>query len=177
MGHKDHGNVQPALELLQLLPQLYPKGGVQIGEGLVQQQDLGTGGHGPGQSHPLLLPAGQGADRRVLIPLQTHRTQLFQSGRGGLPLFHPPEKAQAVGDILQHIQVGEEGIALKNGGHRTALGREGDQILTLQEDLPGVRREKAAQKVQGGGFSASGGPKEGDKRTLFDFQIQVGEAL
>ena len=47
------------VELLELPAQVDPDPGVQGRQGLVQEQQAGAGGQGPGQRHPLLLAAGE----------------------------------------------------------------------------------------------------------------------
>ena len=55
MGHIDGGDSQPALELLDNRPHLYPELCVQVGQGLIHQQYAGLYDKGPCKGHPLLL--------------------------------------------------------------------------------------------------------------------------
>ena len=59
MGHENDGEVKLALQLLDLKAHGLPELGIQVGQRLIQQHDLGLGDNGPGQSNTLLLAAGQ----------------------------------------------------------------------------------------------------------------------
>ena len=55
VGDVDRGDAELALQVLELLPQLVPELGVQVGQRFVQQQDLGLQDQCPGDGHALLL--------------------------------------------------------------------------------------------------------------------------
>ena len=46
---------EPRLQLDDVGAWLHPQGGVEVGEGLVHQEDEGLADDGPGQRHPLAL--------------------------------------------------------------------------------------------------------------------------
>ena len=50
--------VQPLLQLEQVVLQLVADQGIQGGERLVHEQDVGVGGEGAGEADPLLHAAG-----------------------------------------------------------------------------------------------------------------------
>ena len=49
------GDAQVALEFLEEGARLQSQSGVQVGQGLVEQEHVGPGGDGPGQGDALLL--------------------------------------------------------------------------------------------------------------------------
>ena len=57
VGDVDRRHVQGALQLHQLNPRLDTELGIEIGEGLVEQEELGLSHDRPRQRHPLLLAA------------------------------------------------------------------------------------------------------------------------
>ena len=61
MGDVDECRLQVAVQLLQLDAGLATELGVQVGQGLVEQEDLGAAHDRPSKRHPLALAAGQGA--------------------------------------------------------------------------------------------------------------------
>src|SRR5690606_19116638 len=61
---------------------LFPRLQVQVPRGLVGEEDGGVQGQGPGQSHPLLFPAGEAAWQMVTVlatrsPPTTRATRLM----------------------------------------------------------------------------------------------------
>src|SRR5690606_21244676 len=87
------------VELRQLIPGGGPELGVQIGEGLIQQEDLGVPNRRPGQSHPLPLAARK-------LPGKALEQVADAKHAGALP--HPgldpprrhPGGSQREGDVL-----------------------------------------------------------------------------
>ena len=63
------------LHLLQLVAQLHPQLGIQVGQGLIHADDGRPGDKSPGDGHPLLLAAGQLAHR--LFQLLLAQVYLF----------------------------------------------------------------------------------------------------
>ena len=59
MGDEDRGNVQLALHPFQFEAHRLSQFEVEVGEGFVEQQDIGFVDHGSGKSDPLLLASGQ----------------------------------------------------------------------------------------------------------------------
>ena len=57
VGHVDRGDPELALQVLELLAQLVPEFRVQVGQRLVEEQDLGLQHQGAGDCHALLLAA------------------------------------------------------------------------------------------------------------------------
>ena len=83
MGHHDDGHALLLIQIGQGLVEVLGGGGVQAGNGLVQNQQLTSGAQGPGQQHPLLLPAGEVPVAGVL---QFQNAQLAQVHHGLGPL-------------------------------------------------------------------------------------------
>ena len=67
VGHVDERGVDPLAQLDDLRPHLVAQLGVQVGERLVHQQDLGLPHDGPANGHPLALAAGEGLGLAVQI--------------------------------------------------------------------------------------------------------------
>ncbi len=81
VGHHDGGEAEAALQLANLHPDLGAELGVEVGERLVQQQDLRLDHQGAGERHPLLLAAGELARHARAQLVQAHQAQR---------LLHPP---------------------------------------------------------------------------------------
>ena len=59
VGDVDHGGVEPVAQPGDLEAHAHPQGGVEVGERLVEQEDLRVADDGPPDGHPLALPAGE----------------------------------------------------------------------------------------------------------------------
>ena len=94
-------------------------------QGLVQQQHLRLVDQRPGNGYPLLLAAGQGSNFSGLISLQADNFQHFGDTPVDLVLWQLGN-AQAEGDIVKYIQMGEQSIPLEYGIDLPLIG--GDVI-------------------------------------------------
>ena len=178
MGYKNGGDPRLLLDPANLLPGLEPQPGIQIGKGLVQQQDLRHLHKRPGNGHPLLLTAG----KLVGLPGQ-ERVDLHQSGSLQHPLPHlflgqsvralPVFQREA--DVLLHRQVGVQGIVLEHKAHAPVLRRQVGHIVLPKEDSAGGRLFQAAEHIQRGAFAAAGGPQQTDQLPIGDSKGKVAD--
>ena len=65
VGDEHGAEPEPGVQLVQLRPHLVAQAGVEVGQRLVEQHDVGAGDEAPGEGHPLLLAAAQ--LRRVAV--------------------------------------------------------------------------------------------------------------
>ena len=119
---------------------------VQGAQGLVQQQDLGAGHQGPGDGHPLLLAAGQAGDscgfqNRSGPPERASRATLASISPLGTLLLPKGE-----GHVFKDVQVGKEGILLKNSVDVPFVGGHVVDFLAQEEDFALIRGLKAADE-------------------------------
>ncbi len=157
VGHLDHGDPDPALEVPELGLEPAAKGGVEGRERLVQKEHPGLGHEGPGQGHPLALPAREGAH----VPAPHHPSQVQQ--------FHPaPEFPVGLGpgpapgpepeqDVLPDGEVGKEGEVLGHVGHAPGLGRKPGDVPAVQHDPAGLGPADAQERLQKQGLPGPGG--------------------
>lgn len=85
----------------------------------------------------------------------------------------PENYLQAKCDILGNGHIGKEGIFLEYGVELPLVGGQFRNILSVKDDLSGVRGLKAAQDPKKGGLSTAAGPKKGQKFIFTDIQVQV----
>ena len=96
--------------------------GVQSGRRLVEIDDLRVGGHGAGNCHALLLPAGKLAG--VVVGAVIH-ADLDQRGAGDLlgpAARHFARDDKPLGHVLQRGLVGKQVVALKDKSRAAAQG-------------------------------------------------------
>ena len=77
------------------------------------KQDVGLDHHGAGESDALLLPSRKAAHRRLREVVETHGAQRLAHqafSLGARDLAHP----QAVRDVLEHVEMREQGVVLED---------------------------------------------------------------
>ena len=174
MGDVDRGDAEFALEVLELLPELVAQLGVQIGERLVEQQNLGLQHERPGDGDALLLPAGQlGHVFAQLVfgqvdPPGDIADEAVALGRLLLA------DAEAEGDVLPHAHAGEKRIVLEHHADLALVAREPGDSLPVDVDLAGGRLDEPRQGAQGGCLSAARGSKQREEFPRFHLEIKVG---
>ena len=134
MRHVDRGCAQFAREQGDLAAERIPQPGVQIGQGLVKQDQAWTIHNGPRQRHALLLAAGQFARKLVresphLDPAQSSLDQFWPFGQRVAPCI------QWKADIIAHPQMRPQSIILKHHAKPAPLGRREDFLRRRRNQL------------------------------------------
>jgi hypothetical protein len=138
VGHVDGGDSQGLLQEADLLAHLLADLGVQVRQGLVEQEDVGVQDQRTGQRHPLLLAARELAGVAVLQPPQVHLAQAALQPLGDLgggQLAQP----QAVGDVAAHGHVRPQRVVLEHHADVPLVGRQGVHAALAEADLALVR--------------------------------------
>ena len=161
------GDAQFLVHFLQFRLHVLAHLEVQGREGLVQEEHLGLVHDGAGDGDTLLLAAGEGFHVAVLVVGHGHELEHLADALVNLLLRHLLQ-LEAEGDVLIHIQVREQGVALENGVQRTLVRRDAGQFLAVHEDGAFVRLEKARNHPQEGGLAAARGAEEGEELTAAD---------
>ncbi len=174
MGDEEHGDAQLLLDGANLGPHLHAQGGVQVGQGLVQQEDLGPQDQRPGQGHPLLLAAGYLVDASPGEVLHAHDLEHLPGARLRLS-FADPLELEPVGHVPLDVEMGEEGVVLEDGGDGAALGRQGGDVLAVHAHAAGIGDEKAAHHAQGRGLAAARGPQQADQLATVCPEVEVAD--
>ena len=170
VGDVDEGDGQLFLQALELDLHLLAQLQVQGAQGLVQQQHLGVVDQGPGDGHPLLLAAGEGVGLALFKPGQLHQGEHL--GHPALDLvLGDLLDGQAVGHVVEHRHVGEQGVVLEHGVHVPLVGLLALHPLPLHLDDAGGGILKPGDHPQGGGLAAAGGPQQGEELPLLDLHI------
>ena len=167
-GRGAGGLDQPA----KLLPHVQAEPGVEVAEGLVQQEAVGLGRQGAGQGDPLLLAAGE------LVGLASGQVRHLHAGevRGGqlapLGARHAAHFRPEL-HVLPHGHVGPEGVVLEHHGRVAVLdGRVGDVPLA-QHDVPAAGVGQPGDDPQQRGLAAPAGPQQEEELPRLDGQRDV----
>ena len=160
VGDDDHGHAAAPGGVLQQLQNGLAGPVVQGAGGLVAQQQARVFGQGPGDGHPLLLPAGE-LRGEVLQPVgQAHLLQHLPGVQGVL--------AELGRDlhVLQRREVGDQVVKLEDKAHlRAAEGGQalfvkGGELLGADKDPAPGEGVHAAQDVQKRGLARAGLPHD-----------------
>ena len=139
---------------------------------LPEEQDLGLVHQGTGDGYPLLLAAGKLVDPALAVPFQVHQLQhglhlLFDLLLGGL--LDP----QAEGDVVEDVQVREQGVLLEHGVDLPLVGGDLGDVRAVHQDLACGGHDEARDEPQHGGLSAAGRTQERQKLPVVDIQVHM----
>ncbi|MNS98400.1 hypothetical protein D3C72_1327660 [compost metagenome] len=169
MGDDQSGDLQPLLQVFQLGPHRDAQGRIEIGERLVQKQDIRFLDQRSSQRHTLLLTAG-----KLRGPPVEQRADLHEACR----LLHPPRRllarhileTQRKGDVLPHRQIGIKRIGLEDDADIAVARIDAVDVVAVEGDLSAGRRVKPGEQEKRGRFSASRRAENGDEFAVFDRQ-------
>ena len=165
----DEGDADLGLDALELQLHLAAQLEVEGAEGLVEQQHPGVVDQGAGHGDALLLAAGELV--RLLAGLLPeldqveHLLDLLLHRLDAAP-------AQAEGDVLEDVEVREEGVGLEDGVHRPLVGRQMGDLLVAEVHGAGGGVLQTRDHAQGGGLAAAGGAEEGEEGALGHGQVE-----
>ena len=172
MGDEDEGDPQLLLDALELHLHVLPQPQVQGPQGFVQEQDLGPVHQGPGDGDALLLAAGEAVHLPLLEAAHAHHLQHFAHPPGDLVLSQLGD-AQAEGDVVVHIQVGEEGVALEDGVDLPFVGRDIINPHPVEQHSTGCGLHEASDDLEGRGFAAAAGSEQREEFGIVDIEVYV----
>ena len=151
------------------------RGGVQVAGRLVGQQQRRLPDHGPGDRHPLPLPAGQLVRP---VPQPVGQADPLQRGPGPVAPLPLPEPAveQPVGDVVQHPHPRSEVELLEDEADRLgpqrrqpAVGQPG-HVHPEQFDRAAAGPVQGAEQVQHRRLARAGRPDHGHALAVLDPQ-------
>ena len=172
MGYVDGGRAELQMKTLQLRAHGDAQLGIEIAQRLVHQEHHGVAHHRPPERDPLPLPAREMA--RLAVEKMTDLENLRDLGDLAAELLsrctpHP----QAVGDIVEHVHVGIERIALEHHGDVPFAGaHQVHPPLAEQDAAPGNLLE-AGDHAQQRGLAAAARPQQGDETLGREGQLHV----
>ena len=173
VGDVDGGNAEIPLHLFQLVAQLHPQLGVQIGQGFIHADDGGARHQRAGDGHALLLAAGELADGffqllvgKVYLPGDVPHL-LVDLGLAQFLNF------QAEGDVVVHRHGGEQGVALEHDADIPLFDRHPGNVLVVDAHRAADRLDEARNGAQCGGLAAAGRAQEGEKFAFLHVHVDV----
>ena len=85
--------------------------------------------------------------------------------------------AKSEGDVLVHVQMGEQGVFLENRVHLPLVGREIRNIFIVKKHIPRVRPDEPGDGAQDRGLAAARGAQEGDELPIVYLQVEATQHL
>ena len=169
VGDQQHRGGLGLVDVQEQVLHLHPGQGVQRAERLVEQQDAGVAGQGPGQRGALGHAAGDLAGPVLGEAVQAHELQ--QLGHLGLAFLGAAARGQADGDVgLQRVPrqqprfLEREGAAGIDAVDRRAVDEDGAGAGGVQARCCAQERGLAAAARAQDGEDLAGGDVEGRRR-------------
>jgi len=155
--------------------------GVEGAGDLVEQHRPRAGGEGAGDRDPLALAAGEQLGVVVLAAAEPESPELRPGRLLGLLAGHPVSLDRAEDDVLEHGQVGEEVVGLKDQPepppHRDRVdGRVGDH-LAVEQDVAVVDLLQQVDAAQHRRLARARGADHRHRLVLGDGQVDPVEHL
>ena len=174
VGDVDHRRAERLVQLRQLDAHLHAQHRIEVGQRLVEQEDLRLAHQRAADGDALALAAGQLRRLAVhqLVELQ-QRGDLV--GAPGLHLARGAGDRQREGDVLAHRQMRVERVGLEHHGD-AALGRmhPGD-VGAVDEDRPRRHHFQPGDHAQHRRLAAAGRPEQGAELALADRQVDIAD--
>ncbi len=159
VGNMNGRNADFPDNFFQLQPQPAPPAFIQRRKGLIQKNQVGFRGQGPGQSHFLFFSAGKIFDTALPDILNMKQfTQTVHNPVGPLRILATGRQPET--DIFFHIQMGKQRIVLGHIAHMAVFRTFPGDILTVETDRPGLRPVKPQKAFHQGRLAAAGGAEQ-----------------
>ena len=172
VGHVDHGDAEPPLQLADLLAHAAAQPRVQVGQRLVEQEHGRLEDEGAGDGHALLLAARQLAGQPVPEGVEADRGEAGARQSPRLPPA-PPGDARPVGDVVEHAHVREQRIALEHHADVAPGRADVGDVAVADQDAAGRRRLEAGDQAERRRLAAARGAEQGDEAAGLDGEAHV----
>ena len=176
MGYDYHGHTFPG-QLLHNRQNLTDHLRVKGRGRLVEEHDIRLHSQGTGNSHTLLLSAGELAWECLRLICQADTGQKLHGFFPGLVLGHNLQMDRSQRHIVHHIQMVEQIKMLEH--HTDVLTHLIDirvlvrHVIAVYQNLACRRRLQLVQAAQKGGFTASGGSQENHNLAFGDIHTDI----
>ena len=165
-------NFEVVVQADEPLAQFLANLSIDRGKGLVEQEDIGTGGEGAGDGNTLALAAGQ----LMRVTLQ-QAVQFQQGGQFAHPVgdarLGPFFDFQAEGNVVEAGHVFEQGVVLKDKPDIALLHRHAVDLRAADKNPAAGRVFQTGDHAQDGGFPAAAGAEQTDQFPFVDDKVDV----
>jgi hypothetical protein len=167
VGHVHRGDAEILLQLADLGAHLQAHFRVEVGERLIEQEDLGIQHQSAGERHALLLPARELPRVALAEAAQPQIVQHLHNagvdpGRCDLPQLEP------VADVLLHRHVRPQGVVLEHHADAALIRRHIVHDAISEADCSVVGSVEARDQPEQRGLPAPRRTEEREQLTLLD---------
>ena len=173
MRHINQRHVEFLDEPLQLHTRLRPKLGVQIGERLIEEQQLQVAGEGAGDGHALLFAAGEMAWKSAHQAFNIDPRDLGHSIDMRRHFFLPIAQPQKETDRLAAFPMRDQHIILKDHANAAVFNRYLVKRYIVVENFSAVGLVQARNQSQQRGLAAAAGSQQDHRLAIFNMQIKI----
>lgn len=172
VGDIDGGDAGLGAESADLVAHLEAEFGVEVGEGLVEEEDIGADDEGAGEGDALLLAAGELV--WLALGVGVHADGL-EGVEGALLAFGLGDFAdgEPESDILEDGHVGPERVGLEDHAGVAFVGGGVGDVAVVEEDFAGGGHDESGDHAEEGGLAAAGGPEEEEEVACVDGEGDV----
>ena len=170
------GDADGAVQVLQLGLELGAQLEVQGSEGLVEQEDIRPVHESAGERDPLLLSTRELIRTSMLTPLEAHELDRLRYPTGNL-VTGPACLAQAEGDVLPHVEVRKQRVALEYRVDRSPVWPHGRDVASTDVDRPLGWLLEAGDHPQSRGLAAARRADDREELAALDFEVEGADRL
>ena len=180
VGDHEHRGA-PAVDLAEQVHNLEGQGGVDIPGGLVRHDHAGVVHQGPGQTHPLLLAAGELGGIVLRLVLQPHQAEDVRhpglDGPGGSS-HHPHSEGHVVVDrhVVDEAEVLEDDAHLPADVGDLPLADVG-HVHPVHNHLAGVGALLTHNQLEESALAGAGRAHDKHKLPFFHGEVDVVQGL
>jgi len=176
VGDIDAGGLEGHVQALDLRAHVDAQLGVEIGQRLVEEEELGLAGDGAADGDTLALAAGQFLRLAVEegLDLQDLGGALDRRGDAGA---RRAAHLEAEAEILAHRHVRIERVVLEDHGDVAFARRHVVDHLVVNDDLAARYRFEPGDHPQNRALAAAGGTDQDDELALVDLKIDAVDDL
>ena len=172
VGDVERRDVETPLDVADLFLHVGAELPVERAQGLVHEEGRGIEDQGAGQGHALLLAAAQLARAPGREPREADELEHPLDAGPDLDAGHPA-KAEREGDVVEHAQVGEEGVVLEDDPEIPFVRGAQDDGCPIDPDVAAGRHEEPGQHHEKRRLARSARPEQRDELTLGDAEAHV----
>jgi len=172
MGNVDEGGLQALMELGDLGTHLHAELGVQVGQRLVEQEDLRVTDDGAAERNALTLTTGQSLRLTVEVLLDRQDLRSFTDQLVDL-LLRLLAELEAERHVVIHGHVRIESVVLEHHRDVAILRRDVVHEAIADPQFAFGNLFQTSNHAQGGGLTAAGRTNQNDELLVFDIQTEV----
>ena len=168
-----HGRAaHPLVQQLQLRSHLHAQLGVEVRERLVEEEHVRLAHERPGEGDALPLTTGElvRPAREQLLAADDRRG--LAHPRRGVSLGHVADE-QPEADVLGHVEVREERVALEDHRHVPAAGAQLGDVASADQDPAGRRLLEPGDEAQQRRLPAARRPQDDEELAVAHLQVEA----